>query len=196
MISEGMIGSRIRRLRLERGMTQEALARAAGLTKGYLSKIENSAGAPPVSTLFTIASAMGIGIDTLFVQHGKRPSCTVFRRADRQAAVRPADLAGHAVQPLAQRYAGRRMEPRVVTLPAGAGRVAEPTGAGEELRYVLAGRLRLDLGRQTLLLEEGDCVYFNASSLHGCESVDGGEVEYLAVSVSPEDGGAGAGSER
>lgn len=60
MLNEDQIGKRIKRLRLDRKLTQQELAVTAGITKSYLSKIENSDSAPPVSTLINLAKAIGV----------------------------------------------------------------------------------------------------------------------------------------
>ena len=65
-INESLIPKRIRRLRLERNMTQKALAEAVGVTKGYISRMENIDTAPPVGTLIALAQAIGVEIDAFF----------------------------------------------------------------------------------------------------------------------------------
>ncbi len=42
MLDEAEIGRKIKQLRLERGLNLQDLANTTGLTKGYLSKVENS----------------------------------------------------------------------------------------------------------------------------------------------------------
>ena len=187
MISEEMIGRRIRQLRLERRMTQEVLAKAAGLTKGYLSKIENSSSSPPVSTLIELATALGVGIDSIFSQSGKPASFTIQRKADRQGVARQGSAFGYGYEPLALRFPSRRMDPYVMTVPPGAGRSAEFSHAGEEALFLLKGRVHFWFGEKTVILEEGDCIYFNSSIPHSGESLDGGEVQYLAVFFTNND---------
>lgn len=55
----------IRELRMEREMTQEALAHAAGITVGHLSKIEQGLANPGWSTVETIADALGVAMADL-----------------------------------------------------------------------------------------------------------------------------------
>ena len=52
-------------MRAERQVTLEKLALLTGFTKGYLSKVEKSEKAPPVSTLGTIARALEVTISYL-----------------------------------------------------------------------------------------------------------------------------------
>ena len=51
IINEADIGKRIKSLRNKKRVTLETLAADTGFTKGYLSKVEKSVKAPPVSTL-------------------------------------------------------------------------------------------------------------------------------------------------
>ena len=53
------LGKAIRQLRDKRGMTQEALAHAAGVTVGHLSMIERGHSNPTWATVKAIAAALG-----------------------------------------------------------------------------------------------------------------------------------------
>lgn len=55
----------IRVWREHRKMTLDQLGAAAGLSKGYLSDLENGKRAGPVETLQAIAHALGVGLDEL-----------------------------------------------------------------------------------------------------------------------------------
>lgn len=57
-MDEKLINDRIKRLRLRKKITLESLAKTTGFTTGYLSRIENSGSAPPISTLSKIAQAL------------------------------------------------------------------------------------------------------------------------------------------
>jgi len=56
------LGKAIRQLREERGMTQEALAHAAGVTVGHLSTIERGHSNPTWSTVKAIAEALNTSL--------------------------------------------------------------------------------------------------------------------------------------
>ena len=66
MLHEHEIGKNIRMIRKLKESTLKDLAGKTDFTKGYLSKVENSEKAPPVSTLLRIAKAMGVSMSTLF----------------------------------------------------------------------------------------------------------------------------------
>lgn len=60
------IGNQIKALRTQRGLTQETVAEALGVTAQAVSKWENSAAAPDISLLPAISAYFGITIDELF----------------------------------------------------------------------------------------------------------------------------------
>ncbi|HEV2891939.1 MAG TPA: helix-turn-helix transcriptional regulator [Frankiaceae bacterium] len=59
-------GDRVRELRKERGWTQEVLAEAAGMGRGYLAEIEGGRRAATIDTIHRIAIALGVTIADLF----------------------------------------------------------------------------------------------------------------------------------
>lgn len=52
----------LRRLRVERGATQEALAHSSGLTTGSLARIELGQASPAWATVRQIATALGVSL--------------------------------------------------------------------------------------------------------------------------------------
>jgi transcriptional regulator with XRE-family HTH domain len=63
-----MFGKRLKELRMEAGMTQEALARAADVSNGTVAKLEHVEGMDPSwSTVQKLAKALGVEV-TAFLQ--------------------------------------------------------------------------------------------------------------------------------
>jgi transcriptional regulator with XRE-family HTH domain len=60
------LGRRIQTLRDERKMTQEELAAKAGLSRGYLARLETGRHDPSATTLAKIAKALRVPISSLF----------------------------------------------------------------------------------------------------------------------------------
>jgi transcriptional regulator with XRE-family HTH domain len=54
------LGERVRGFRRARGLTQEALAGALGLSVAYVSLIERGGRNPPFTTVVAIARALGV----------------------------------------------------------------------------------------------------------------------------------------
>ena len=59
------IGENIKRLRRERGMTQEQLAEKLNITNAAVSKWERGDSLPDITMLFPIADYFGISVDEL-----------------------------------------------------------------------------------------------------------------------------------
>lgn len=60
-----LLGARIRKRRLFRGLSLQALATLAGVAKGYLSQVENGITSPNSFQLFAIAKALKVKADRL-----------------------------------------------------------------------------------------------------------------------------------
>jgi putative transcriptional regulator len=59
--------NQLRRLRFERGeMTQEALARAAGVTRQTIIALEAGKYAPSLELAFRLSRALGAGVEEVF----------------------------------------------------------------------------------------------------------------------------------
>jgi transcriptional regulator with XRE-family HTH domain len=55
-----LVGRNVRRIRLEKGLTQERLAEASDLSQQYLSELERGVRNPTLKILAQIAGALGV----------------------------------------------------------------------------------------------------------------------------------------
>jgi len=60
-----LVGANVRRVRLEKGLSQEQLAEKSGFTQQYISGLESGQRNPTVITLHEIAQALGVPHITL-----------------------------------------------------------------------------------------------------------------------------------
>ena len=65
------LGDRVRVARRSRGLTQEELARSAGVSNGYISKVERGALTPPRGTLTRLCDGLGLSAEELL--NGSQP---------------------------------------------------------------------------------------------------------------------------
>lgn len=61
-----MLGAEVRKLRAERGLTQEALALSAGVDRTYVSQLERGIANPSLAILCRIADAIGADLTVSF----------------------------------------------------------------------------------------------------------------------------------
>src|SRR5690349_2347557 len=79
------VGRNVRTLRRQRRMTIDALAAAAGISRGTVIQVETARGNPSIGTLCNLATALRVGVGSL-VDGDAAPRVTV-RRADQAAAL-------------------------------------------------------------------------------------------------------------
>lgn len=164
---DGAIGEHLRVLRAARGMTLERLSAATGLTKSYLSKIQNSHKLPPIATLSRIAQALGTGIGSFFgdiLEPGEGAS--VVRKHERLPVVRGGTAFGYDYVSLAHDRLVKRMEPFVFTFPSKIDRHVFFDHGGEEFVFILSGRVIFQVGDERHALHKGDSIYFDAAIPH------------------------------
>lgn len=187
MVKEEQIGQCIKQLRIDRGLTISALAEKTGFSKGYLSKVENSKKSPPVSTLITLAKAMGVSVSAIFSEEEPESTITLIKRQDRQAMAREGSTFGYSFEPLAYQFPKRHMDPYVVVVPVDVNGTKLFQHKGEEMIFMLEGSMKFNHGDKIFQLEEGDCLYFDASIPHRAYSVGCEKAKCLMVIYSGED---------
>lgn len=60
------IGSKLKQMRQQCGLTQEELANRCDLTKGYISQLENDLTSPSIATLTDLMVALGSSLKNFF----------------------------------------------------------------------------------------------------------------------------------
>jgi transcriptional regulator with XRE-family HTH domain len=63
-----LLGQKIRDIRLRRGLTVQKLAEASGLSKGFVSQVENGRTSPSLATLYDIARSLETSVASLVVE--------------------------------------------------------------------------------------------------------------------------------
>lgn len=186
------IGTRLHELRRERGMTLDALAQKTGFTKSYLSKIENSRKVPPIASLIRISKALETDLSRLFDgadgSHATERKISLVRFDDRRPAVAGGSSFGYDYQSLVHGTFKRQMEPFIATFPNSISEDVLFEHEGEELIFVVSGRVRFIVADEVFLLQTGDSLFFDAALPHRGESV-AGDAKALIIVVGPNASG-------
>ena len=182
---EAEIGRRINRLRTAKGVTLEQLARQTGFTKGYLSKVEKSEKAPPVSTLGTLARAFDTTISALLGEDSRSTAFCLVRRNEAPLIARDGTAFGYAYEAMAYNYPNKVMEPFILTLPLKPKKRTVYQHEGQEILFVIQGRMKFLHGSETVVVETGDCIYFDSSIPHFGETIGSPEVKCFMVIWNP-----------
>jgi transcriptional regulator with XRE-family HTH domain len=155
-------GASLKFLRVQSGMTLAQLAADSGLTRSYLSKIERGLSTPSIGAAMTIAKALGVPVERLFGKSTERDAVTITRASGGKAG----DPATY-LSLVAGTNPSRIMRAFVVrpTRKPGRGRIMSHH-EGEEILFVLSGRIEMQLGRRKETLNVGDCVQFDSTIPH------------------------------
>ena len=180
-IIESEIGRRIKTFRINKGFTLENLASETGFTKGYLSKVEKSEKSPPVSTLGIIGRALGVTISVLLGEENRSVPLCLVKKGERPLISRDGATFGYSFEALAYPFPNKKMEPFILTLPVHHKKITMFRHEGEEMLYVIEGTMKFHLNQQEYIVEEGDCIYFDASLPHFGESKGDRRVRCLMV---------------
>lgn len=171
--------ARIRRLRLQRGLTLERLAEETELSKGYLGRLEAGERTPSLAALLTLGRAFGTSVAELVGEPDAVSEVVV--RGDSALEQRGNGL---RYQPLSPGAGVGALEAMRVVVPADRpeGRMYQHSGA--EWLYVLSGRLRLALDDTELRLGPGDAAQFDARRPHRL-AADGADDAVVLVVAAP-----------
>lgn len=158
---EALIGARLRTARQAAGLTLAAVAEQAGLTKGFLSRLERDEVSPSVASLVTVCGVLGIGVGQLF----EAPETSLVRAGEAP----PINFGGQGLRECLL-TAGSQRQLQVIRSevdPGGGGGAELYSLACEaEFVYVLAGRLRLMLPGETVELAAGDAFTMPGATPH------------------------------
>lgn len=155
------IGPRLRHIRLEKGLTVEMLAAAAGLDKGFLSRLERGTKRPSVETVLRLSAALEVPVGLLFGEQTTDETVRISRAAGRSRSEEvPGDYGFELLTPK-----GSAMEAFLFHVGA------EPRGKGqqhdgEEMFLVLTGTVEMRTPDRSYVLETGDCAHFPGHLAH------------------------------
>ena len=149
--AEALVGARLRAARQAAGLTLAVVAEQAGLTKGFLSRLERDEVSPSVASLVTVCGVLGIGVGQLF----EAPATSLVRAGEAP----PINFGGRGLREYLL-TAGSQRQLQVIRS------LVEPGGGGgpelyslaceAEFVYVVRGELRLLMTGDTVDLGPGD----------------------------------------
>ncbi len=175
------IGSKIKELRLENGLTQEELANRVELTKGYISQLENNLTSPSIETLLDILEVLGTNISEFF--SNDEEEAVSFKKEDFYEKVDSNLL--HKIKWIVPNALKYEMEPIIIEIEPNGESMKDKPHAGEEFGYVLDGEVTLVLGKKRHKVKKGETFYYLANKEHYLINNTKNKVSVLWVSTPP-----------
>lgn len=155
------LGSQLRSSRKDAGLTMQYVADNAGLSVGFISQVERGLTVPSLSSLRAIAGVLEKPISHFLDQPSGNSDAT--REGDRVSySIGDGPL---FYERISAKFPGSTIRSVIMHEPPG--HRAEPIShTGEELFYVLAGELTVEIEGQRTILRQGDSIHFNSTKTH------------------------------
>ncbi|MBM7553131.1 helix-turn-helix domain-containing protein [Thalassobacillus pellis] len=170
------IGMKIRAIRNRKKLTIAQMSEGTGLSKGFISNVENNNTSPSINTLGTIAEFLGVPLPYLLLE--KKQHMRVVKKKERVISSMDQLKVAHLTS-----KGGLRM--MIVEFPPEAS-IGEPHAhEGEECHLVLQGKVLAEQGEDSVIVEEGDSFSWNASVPHYVKNV-GEDKALVLISIYTE----------
>lgn len=179
------IGARLRRARTTANFTLEWAADRAGLTKGYLSKVERGHSTPSIAVLTRLSEAYGVTLSEFFMPDGERKPITVLRSGEHRTVNRSGTRFGYRYEVGDFSKINPRGDVFFLTLP----NVKHPEKIppfkhpGEEVLLLLEGQIVFNYAGVDIILNAGDCIQFDAEISHFGYAIGGNEARAFVVTI-------------
>ena len=170
------IGQRLRGLREVLDITAEEVAEVIGVSVGKYEKIE--LGEEDITIYKYGVSAE----ELMFAESPRMRSYFVVRKGQGMSVER---TKAYKYRSLVSGFVDHKADVFIVTVEPkpNAHTIYKNTHPGQEFNLVLEGRMEIYLSGKTIVLDEGDSIYFDSSQPHGMLAVGDKAVRFLAFTV-------------
>jgi len=175
------IGEKIKRLRLENGLTQEELANRCELSKGFISQVERDMTSPSIASLVDILESLGTNLNEFFSENEEEK--IVFTPED--AFENIDEELGYILDwviPNAQKNA---MEPILLKIEPGGSYQEDTPHQGEEFGYVMQGLVQVNHGNRKFKAKKGDSFYYKCNANHNVINIGKSIAKIIMVGTPP-----------
>lgn len=178
-----MIGPKIAALRKAQGLSLLQLAASSDVSAAAIHKIERSGMVPTVTTLLKVAGALGVPVGYFVAEEGPHPEPVHFTKDGTGRAVYTPHV-GLALTGISGSYRQFQAAAAVTTMDPGADSGTKMLKhPGEELVFVLSGRVQFTVGGQEFSMGPGDSLHFNGDVPHHWRNHSKKKAELLWVAL-------------
>ncbi|MDR1734232.1 MAG: XRE family transcriptional regulator [Oscillospiraceae bacterium] len=173
------IPQRVKELREILEIPAEELAAKIGVSPQEYAALESGEQDIAISTLYEIAAVLEVDFTELLT--GSAPHMNTYSVTRRGEGAKIERFPGYDYTSLCFNFKDRGMEPLLVRLRRGEEEHTKPVmHTGQEFNYVLKGTVCVTVGKKSIPLEPGDCIYFDPRIPHSQTAVTE-EASFLTV---------------
>ena len=175
------IAERVRALRIIMEQSPDELAKELGFNLSDYISWENGEKDFPMGALIEIASYYKLDLSELLTGAASKLKTFCVTRANEAPEVSRRPMYGY--WNLAFNFHRKKAEPFLVEASAETENkpISLNTHPGQELNYVLEGRLLISISGHDIELGAGDCVYYDSTEPHGMKALGGKPARFLAI---------------
>jgi DNA-binding transcriptional MerR regulator/quercetin dioxygenase-like cupin family protein len=174
----GALGGHLRKLRSRKGFSLAQVARAVGISVGFLSALERSRMTASVGTLRKLTRFYKTNILDFF--DAAESGSPLVSPAKRKVL-----HAGDGVTMELLAWGNTVMEPHLFRIAPDAGSGESYSHEGEEFLHVLQGELEIALNGQQYHLQQGDSFYFESATPHQWKNPGKKETRVIWINTPP-----------
>ena len=182
------MAGRIAALREIEGYSAEYMAEQTGIS--VAEYLDCEAGRADLTFAFLFRCASALGIDVTEIIEGTAPRLKSYTLTRKGRGQRIEQAHGMTYYNIAHSFANRTSNPLYVhceySEKAESSPIAVTTHAGQECDIVIKGRLKVQVGEHTEILEEGDSIYYDSSTPHGMIAIGGEDCYFYAIVLLPD----------
>ena len=178
-----MIGERLREIRTIMEISTATMAQVTGVTEAEYIAHETGEVDSHFSFLYDCAKKLGVDLNAIV--RGESPKLSSYTLNRSGSGVSIERSREFVYRQLAADFKKRITEPLFVKAkPQLPGQpIPLSVHPGQEFDYVLRGKLLVQMGEKTEILNEGDSIYYDSNQPHGLVAVDCDECEFLAIVI-------------
>ncbi|WP_224363377.1 helix-turn-helix domain-containing protein [Hyalangium versicolor] len=182
-----VVGRNLRKLRVQRGLSLERMAKASGVSRAMLGQIELGQSAPTINVLWKIARALDLPFSALITTTGGAGTRLMRSSQAKRLTSHDGRFVSRALFPFDE---PRRVEFYELQLKGHSEERAEPHPPGTlENIVVTRGTVELEVGTERHLLTTGDAILFEADKPHVYRTVGPEDaIMYLVMTYAEEVG--------
>ena len=163
------IGSKIKNLRLQKGLTQEELGDRCELSKAFISLLESDKTSPSIATLEDILNVLGTDFAHFFKEESSK---RVVYGKDDYSVKKDTELKNE-------------MEPILVTIEPGGSTYPDNPHEGEEVGYVTEGVITIVIDNEKYQAKKGESFYIACDKPHYLENTTNKPAKAIWISAPP-----------
>ncbi len=181
------MAARIRELREIQNLTTAQMAEKTGVSESEYIECENGNKDLNFAFIYRCAQTLNVDVTSLIEGHTPKLVNYVYTKAGKGQRIEKAH--GMTYYNLASAFKNRIAEPLFVRSTYSEEKqnkeIEVTTHAGQELDIVIEGKLKVQVGEHSEILEAGDSIYYDSSTPHGMIAVDGKDCTFYAIVLNP-----------